>query len=226
MVAHTLGDIIVQANGGKALARKHPEAAAEVLETISETGREALAEMRRIVGVLRADPDAPDSAEYQPAPGLADIPAMVAKAGDHVQLSITGVQPTVSAALGVTVYRVVQEGLTNVLKHAGPQARATVTLIYQPNLISVEVADDGQSGGSNDRQANPQVGSGYGLQGMAERVSAMGGEMTAHPLSGGGWVVRAALPTTGTTSHSGQLIGKNGTQHQPRGPEQKVVEDD
>lgn len=64
--------------------------------------------MRRIVGVLRADPDAPDSAEYQPAPGLADIPAMVAKAGDHVQLSITGVQPTVSAALGVTVYRVVQ----------------------------------------------------------------------------------------------------------------------
>ncbi len=226
VVAHSLGVIIVQANGGKALARKHPEAAAEVLDTISETGREALAEMRRIVGVLRADPDAPDSAEYQPAPGLADIPAMVAKAGDHVQLSITGVQPTVSAALGVTVYRVVQEGLTNVLKHAGPQARATVTLIYQPNLISVEVADDGQSGGSNDRQANPQVGSGYGLQGMAERVSAMGGEMTAHPLSGGGWVVRAALPTTGTTSHSGQSIGKNGAQHQPRGPEQKVVEDD
>ena len=64
------------------------------------------------------------------------------------------------------------------------------------------------------------------MQGMAERVSAMGGEMTAHPLSGGGWVVRAALPTTGTTSHSGQLIGKNGAQHQPRGPEQKVVEDD
>lgn len=226
VVAHSLGVIIVQANGGKALARKHPEAAAEVLDTISETGREALAEMRRIVGVLRADPDAPGSAEFQPAPGLADIPTMVAKAGDRVQLSITGVQPTVSAALGVTVYRVVQEGLTNFLKHAGPQAHATVALIYQPNLISVEVADDGQPGRGNDRQTGKAAEPGYGLQGMAERVSAMGGEMTARPLSGGGWVVRAALPTTGTGSHGGQPIGKNGAQHQPRSLEQKVVEDD
>lgn len=224
VVAHSLSVIIVQASGGKALARKQPEAAAEVLETIAQTGREALGEMRRIVGVLRADPDAADVAEYSPAPGLADIPAMVAKAGDRVRLSISGVQPTVSPALGVTVYRVVQEGLTNFLKHAGPDAHATVALIYQPGMISVEVVDDGQSS-REDGQADLQVGTGYGLQGMRERVSAMGGQLTARPLNGDGWVVQALLPTTATGPAAGAAIGKNSADHGLRGDQQKVDED-
>ncbi len=193
VVAHSLSVIIVQASGGQALARKHPQAAVEVLDTIAETGREALGEMRRIVGVLRADPDAPEAAEYRPAPGLGDIPAMVAKAGDRVQLSLTGAQPSVSAVIGVTAYRVVQEGLTNFLKHAGAGSRATVTLIYQPSMISIEVADDGPAASANGgliRQDGPR----YGLQGMNERVTALGGRMTAAPGGNGGWVVRAWLP--------------------------------
>lgn len=202
VVAHSLSVIIVQADGGKALARKRPDSAPEVLETISATGREALTEMRRIVGVLRADPDAEAGADYRPAPGLSDIAAMVAKAGDRVQLSITGTQPAVSPALGVTVYRVVQEALTNFLKHAGPQARATVALIYQHTTISVEVADDGLgSSSTNGEDAGriEQQGPGYGLQGMAERVGAMGGQLTARPGRDGGWVVRAVLPLGGAT---------------------------
>lgn len=194
VVAHSLSVMIVQADGGKALARKHPEAAVEVLTTISQTGREALGEMRRIVGVLRADPAAPPGADYRPAPGLSDIAAMVANAGDRVQLSITGTQPSVSPALAVTVYRVVQEGLTNFLKHAGPDAQATVTLIYRPTTISIEVANDAPN--STDEQTGPIEldGTGYGLQGMSERVTAMGGKLSAKPTRQGGWVVRVVLP--------------------------------
>lgn len=190
VVAHSLSVIIVQADGGKALARRQPEAAAEVLDTISETGREALSEMRRIVGVLRADPDAPEAADYRPAPGLSEIATMVEKAGERVQLFVTGTQPAVSPALGVTAYRVVQEGLTNFLKHAGPMAQARVTLIYQPAAITIEVADDGQGAHSKPLHDGP----GYGLQGMSERVTAMGGKMSARPGKRGGWVLRAWLP--------------------------------
>lgn len=225
VVAHSLSVIIVQANGGKALARKQPEAAAEVLETISATGREALGEMRRIVGVLRAEPDAAQAADYHPAPGLPDIATMVDKADDRVQLSISGAQPQVSPAIGVTVYRVVQEGLTNFLKHAGPNAHATVTLIYQPNQISIEVADDGRDSspmGTPDDAGGliPQQGPGYGLQGMRERVTSMGGSMIAQPTRGGGWVVRATLPLTGDVAAHGTPIGQNGANAEQRGVEQ------
>lgn len=205
VVAHSLSVMIVQADGGKALARKQPEAAADVLDTIAATGREALGEMRRIVGVLRADPDSPEAADYQPAPGLTDIPTMVAHADDRVQLSITGTQPSVSAAVGVTAYRVVQEGLTNFLKHAGSKSRATVAIIYQPTSISIEVADDGrrdqpdQPGPALVNQTGP---GGYGLQGMRERVTSMGGRLTAGPDRRGGWVVRAVLPLTDATNRS------------------------
>ncbi len=176
VVAHSLSVIIVQADGGKALARKRPEAALEVLDTISETGRDALGEMRRIVGVLRAGPEDPQAADYRPAPGLSDIAAMVAKAGDRVQFSTSGTQPAISSALGVTAYRVVQEALTNFLKHAGPDAKATVTLIYQPTAISIEVADDGGARPAAGPHATP--GQGFGLQGMHERVTALGGRLT------------------------------------------------
>lgn len=216
VVAHSLSVMIVQADGGKAQARKHPDAAIEALETISETGREALAEMRRIVGVLRADPDDSQPAEFQPAPGLSDIPAMVAKAGDRVQLSVTGTQPTVSPALGVTVYRVVQEGLTNFLKHGGPSSRATVALIYQPTIISIEVANSPDPHDPADSEpAISLEGSGFGLQGMQERVSAMGGKLTAKPTRPGGWVVRATLPLAtkagAKASRDGQEWGKGAT---------------
>lgn len=219
MVAHSLSVMIVQADGGKALARKRPEAAIQALETISETGREALGEMRRIVGVLRADPDDPQPADFQPAPGLSDIPTMVAKAGERVQFSVTGTQPTVSAALGVTAYRIVQEGLTNFLKHGGPASQATVALIYQPTTISIEVANDAP-GPDTHADGDPLIsvqGSGFGLQGMQERVTAMGGRLTAKPTRSGGWVVRAILPLTSRAGTKALLDGEEWTKHQQNG---------
>ncbi len=187
IVAHSLSVIIVQAEGGRALAAKKPEQAVESLETIAQTGREALGEMRRIVGVLRGDPKE-GSADFVPMPGLRDIPALVAKASDRVSLHVVGTEPEVPQTVGVTVYRIVQEAVTNVLKHAGPQARASVTLSYLAMSVVIDVVDDGlgqQAGGDNQ---------GHGLRGMYERVTSMGGTLTAGPRPEGGYQVHCILP--------------------------------
>lgn len=184
IVAHSLSVMIVQAEGGKALATKKPEKAPEVLDTIAETGREALVEMRRIVGVLRQDTDA----DYSPSPGLAEIPELVEKSGVKVTFTVTGQEPVVSQALGLVAYRVVQEALTNVLKHAGPGAHASVTLAYSPTAIHVEIVDDGYG------DAVQGDGRGHGLQGMRERVTSMGGRLSAGPRKEGGFCVIAKLP--------------------------------
>lgn len=188
IVAHSLSVMVVQAEGGRALAAKRPERAAEVLETIAGTGREALGEMRRIVGVLRNNPDDPPETEaYAPMPGLADIPEMVQRTGDRVQLVQIGEVPTASAATQLTIYRIVQEALTNFLKHAGPAAAADVRLIFSPERIDVEVRDDGVGTSDTD-------GVGYGLKGMRERVGAMGGTVEAGPMADGGFRVLATVP--------------------------------
>lgn len=175
IVAHSVSVMIVQAEGGKALATKKPEAAAEVLGTIAETGREALSEMRRLVGVLRGAPD--EAAEYAPSPGLDDLPAMVERAGERVQLVMHGDRAPISSALGLTVFRVAQEGVTNFLKHAGPDARCVVTLDQSPAWITVSVEDDGRGASSNTD------GGGHGLRGMEERVAAMGGTIVARAMT-------------------------------------------
>lgn len=186
IVAHSLSVMIVQAEGGKALAAKHPEKAEEVLGTIAETGREALGEMRRIVGVLRSD--APPAAEYTPTPGLADLPEMLAKAGDRISYTPPAWLPEVPPTLGLTVYRIVQESVTNVLKHAGPDARATVKLQATPRFLRVEISDDG------DGSSATSDGAGSGLKGMRERVTTMGGTLVAGGRPGGGYSVVALLP--------------------------------
>lgn len=187
VVAHSLSVIIVQAEGGRALAAKHPEAAAETLTTIAETGREALTEMRRIVGVLRVEPGQ-QGVDYTPSPGLADIAAMLDRAGERVRLVVRGRPPAVPATLGLTVYRVVQEAVTNFLKHAGPDAQCVVTLSYLPDQIRLEVVDDGLG------SAATSDGAGHGLRGMQERVHSMGGRLRAHPGRAGGYEVQALLP--------------------------------
>lgn len=187
VVAHSVSVMVVQAEGGRALATKKPEKAAEVLETIATTGREALTEMRRIVGVLRSDPD--EEPDYVPAPRLEDIPGMVERTGHRVSLDIRGTPPEVGSSLALTVYRVVQEALTNFLKHAGPNAHATVHLHYLPHRIHLEVRDNGAGSAASDD------GHGHGLRGMRERVHAMGGSLITGPHPDGGFSVRADLPT-------------------------------
>ncbi len=204
IVAHSLSVMIVQAEGGRAAATRKPEAAAEALDTIAETGREALHEMRRIVGVLRAGPDE-EPASYAPAPTLEEIPDMVARTSDRIRLEIEGTPQPVPQALALTVFRVTQEALTNFLKHAGPEATAVARLTYSATFITVEVVDNG--GGVDD----PTDGGGNGLRGMYERVSSMGGTLSAGPRPDGpGFRVRAVLPVRETTPH--RSVGREGTQ--------------
>lgn len=185
IVAHSLSVMIVQAEGGRALAGKKPEAAAQVLDTIADTGREALGEMRRIVSVLRTETV---GADYGPAPTLTDVPEMVRRAGDRVELTVIGEPAPVPPTVGLTLYRVVQEALTNVLKHAGHDAHAWVTITYAPHGVQVQVRDDGVGAGAfTDGQGN-------GLRGMHERLASVHGRLEAHPLPGGGFLVRADVP--------------------------------
>ena len=189
IVAHSLSVIIVQAEGSKAAAARRPEVAVEALDTIAENGREALHEMRRIVGVLRSGPD-DERPAYNPAPTLRDIPDLVTRSSDRAALVVQGHPGTPAPALALTVYRVVQEALTNFLKHAGPDARATVTLTHEPHRIVIDVVDNGE--GVDD----PTDGGGNGLRGMYERVVSMGGTLRAGPRpDASGFRVTAVLPT-------------------------------
>jgi signal transduction histidine kinase len=195
IVAHSLSVIVVQAEGGRALATKQPEKAPEVLGTIADTSREALEEMRQMVGLLRSGgpigdpanlpPGTPES--YLPTPGLADLDELVAKTGDRVTLTRYGRQPVVSQPLGLTVYRIVQESITNVLKHAGPSARAAVGITFAEHGIGIRVVDNGRG---VDNQRSP----GHGLRGMRERVALHNGSLEAGPLPAGGFQVLAWLP--------------------------------
>lgn len=186
VVAHSLSVIIVQAEGGKAMARKNPAVGAQTLDTIAETGREALSQMRRVVGVLRAGPD---GSEWAPQPGLDDIAELVTRAGSRVSLKVHGAQPTVPATVGLATYRVVQEALTNFFKHAGPRASCRVEISYTEATIKLDIIDNGDgSKAFND-------GVGNGVKGMRERVTAAGGELSARARRTGGFQVSAVLPT-------------------------------
>ena len=184
VVAHSLSVIVVQAEGAKALATKKPEAAVEALDVIARTGRSSIEEMRRIVSLLRGESDA----DFGPSPSLPQIPEMVAKAGPRITLEMPEELPPVPESLGLTAFRVVQESVTNFLKHAGPTAQAIATITCEPEAIDIRVTDDGVG-----VQA-PTEGRGAGVRGMRERVAAMGGTFKAGPRTGGGYEVRARLP--------------------------------
>ena len=195
VVAHSLSVMVVQAEGGYALASKKPEAAATALRTIATTGREALGEMRRIVAVLREGDAEAESEPYAPLPTLADIPRLVEKTG--ATLAVSGQRPEVSAALGLIAYRVVQEALTNVLKHAGADADPRVNVSYMPGGIDLEVVDSGLGSHATTD------GRGHGQRGIAERLSAHGGTVEFGPRGDKGYRVHAWLPLS--TSGSGRI---------------------
>jgi signal transduction histidine kinase len=164
------------------------------LEKIEHSGRQALTEMRRLLGMLR-EPD--EEAELTPQPGLAGLPALaesVRAAGLPVRLVVDGDGAAVPAAVGVSAYRIVQEALTNVLKHAGA-AHAVVSVGYLDDAVTIEVADDGAgplvpAGPALEASA----ADGRGLTGMRERAALFGGELRAGPTPGGGFTIRARLP--------------------------------
>lgn len=184
VVAHSLSVIVVQAEGARALLDKRPEAAAEALDVIARTGRSSIGEMRHIVGLLRGDTDA----DFGPTPALADIPGMVAKAGDRITLTMPDDLPVVPDSLALTAFRVVQESVTNFLKHAGPTAHAEVRLECSAEELVITINDDGVG----SRAATD--GSGSGVKGMRERVNTMNGTFSAGPRASGGYTVRATLP--------------------------------
>lgn len=186
VVAHSLSIIVVQAEGAKALSVKRPEAAQEALGVIAATGRTSIHEMRRIVGLLRGETDA----AFGPTPSLAQIPEMVAAAGNRITLTMPDELPAVPDSMGLATFRVVQESVTNFLKHAGPDATARVHVDISPSEITILVSDDGMGAQSKDKSTHP----GAGVRGMEERVHAMGGTLAAGPRSGGGYQVRAEIP--------------------------------
>ncbi len=184
-VAGNVSLIVVQA-GAERRVLDEASSTRDVLATIEGTGRRALTEMRRLTGLLRSDP----SDELAP-PRLADLPALVdhvQEAGLPVALEVEGDRRPLPAGLETAAYRIVQEALTNALKHAG-EARATVVVRYAPELLELEVADDGPG------VAEPAPGSGHGLVGMRERVAPYGGRVDAGSRPGGGFAVRVLLPT-------------------------------
>jgi signal transduction histidine kinase len=185
VIAHNLSVVVVQAAGARAAGLGDDE----TLGRIESTGRESLVEMRRLLGVLRQPPD--DELDLAPQPGVADLATLVDRvrgSGLQVELDVRGDLEGLPTTVGLCIYRIVQESLTNVLKHA-PTATARVHVEGTPDTVVVEVADDGPG----DRGP----GDGLGLIGMGERVEVFGGELTVGTsASSGGFVVRAVLPRT------------------------------
>jgi signal transduction histidine kinase len=188
IVSHNLSVVVLQAAGAQAVGGQDADPA---LEKIERSGRQALVEMRRLLGVLRQPGEQPARLELSPQPGVAELAALaegVRAAGLPVVLVVDGDPGGLPAAVDISAYRIVQEALTNVLKHAG-QASAQVNVRCGADVVQIEVTDDGAG-----PQAGGQPGAGHGLAGMRERVALFGGELTAGPQPGGGFAVRARLP--------------------------------
>ncbi|TDK24539.1 sensor histidine kinase [Arthrobacter crusticola] len=192
IVAHSLSVIITQADGARYASAQQPELAAQTLGTIADTGRGSLREMRRLLGVLRGD----ESASTRPLPTLDDIDSLVRSVRRaDIRVSCRRIDtPRRPLPLGaeLTAYRVVQEALTNVLKHAGPQAAAEVTLAYGPRGLSITVDDDGRGAAADPATAGARLG----ITGMTERVRLYDGTVSAAPRPGGGFRVEVFLPYT------------------------------
>lgn len=201
IVAHSLAVVVMQADGAAFAATRSQDpgtatrTALEALTTISATARDALAQTRRLVSVLR---DSETPLDLSPSEGLADLGALVEgvrSAGMPVELDMPapGQADHVDTGVSLVAYRVVQESLTNIVKHAGPSVRAHVRVVVGPRDIEVSVSDDGRGAAADPSE------DGHGLVGLAERVAVVGGRFTAGPTSAGGFMVRAWLPvdTTG-----------------------------
>jgi signal transduction histidine kinase len=191
VIAHTVGLMTVQAGAANLVSGKDPQAALSSLPSIEQTGRQALGELRRLLGVLRMDDD--EGGLLSPQPGLDRLDELVAEvewAGVEVQVTVEGDLRGLPAAVGLSAYRIVQEALTNVLKHAGRWARAEIAVRRTSDQLVLEIADDGRGIASGPSS----VPGGNGLIGMRERVALFGGRISTGPRRGGGFLVEAQIP--------------------------------
>lgn len=192
IVAHGLSVMIVQTQGASAALDDDPDQAREALGSVLDTGRQAMADMRRLVQIARERVDG--APHLAPAPGVDQLPNLVAQiraSGVPVRLSTIGHAIPLDPATDLSIYRVVQEALTNVLKHAGPGATAHIEISFEQDTIGIEITDTG----CPDRSTQPSsAASGYGLAGMRERVRLLGGRLDAGRHPDGGFRVHASLP--------------------------------
>jgi signal transduction histidine kinase len=202
VVAHHVSVMVVQADGGRYALDAAPDKTRDALTAISQTGRQALAEMRRLLGVLRGtDAMAAADTVLGPMPGIGDLEPLIEQtraAGIPVTFSSSGIPPrSLDGGADLAAYRIVQEALTNVRKHGGPRAAATVAMRYGDDGLTIRVADDGRGAAASYQGPANQSGQGHGLAGMRERVALYGGTVTAGPLPGGGFEVIATVPAVG-----------------------------
>lgn len=199
VVAHSMAVMIVQADGARFMLDRDPEQARTAVKVVADTGRQALEEMRRLVGVLRdAGPSGAAGSVVAADPehrrlALTELPDLLARfrdAGLRIRHTVDGEPPALPPGLELTVYRVVQEALTNALKHAGVGAGVEVTLTYAADAVVVRVVDDGRG----RPVVSPAPSGGHGLLGMRERVTVYDGSLTAGPRLAGGWQLEARLP--------------------------------
>jgi signal transduction histidine kinase len=207
VVAHSMSVIAVQSAVGGHVMDTQPEEARHALAAIEATSRSALTEMRRLLGVLRQDGEPAGS--LVPSPGLADLAPLVAQVGEaglKVWVQVDGERGPVPPGVDLSAYRIIQEALTNVIKHAGP-ATACVRVSYEKGAVALEITDDGPGRNDGRRGAAPgrpdgsradavtsPFSTGHGIIGMRERVAVFGGEFAAGPRDSGGFRVFARLP--------------------------------
>ncbi len=191
VIAHNVSVMVVQADGASYALASDPVRAKEALAAISATGRQALAEMRRLLGVLRREENVATQ-ERAPQPGVGELGELLDQArlaGLPVSFTVEGIPQPLPSGTALAAYRIVQESLTNTRKHAGPVASASVVLRYSPDALVLTISDDGRGAAAPD-------GTGHGLTGMRERVALYGGSVAAGPRPGGGFEVVATLPLT------------------------------
>lgn len=189
-VAHHVSGIAIQAQAGRAVAASHPERAIEALATIEDAATRTLTELRAIVGVLRAS----QHTEFAPQPGVAEVEQLAndGQTRPCVEVTLAGELDDLSPAVGAAIYRLAQESITNARRHARHATQVTVAVTGDADQVRLTVDDDGSSGPTNRAPA------GYGLVGMRERATLLGGTFRAGPTAGRGWRVEANLPRTGT----------------------------
>jgi signal transduction histidine kinase len=195
IVAHSVSVMVVQALAGQSALNGEQSVARQSFSAIEHTGRQAMAEMRRLLSILREDHQVPP----EPQPGIEQLPELVdqtRRAGLSVQLEQHGDRATVSPGVGLAIYRIVQEALTNSLKHAGPTT-AQVTVRYTDTNAEVTVTDHGPI---ERTDVGPELGAGHGIHGMRERAAIYGGELHAGPTPDGGFSVGARIPLTETAA--------------------------